>query len=235
MKASVLQHVPFESPRAFALVLQDAGYELDTRLVPSQGLPSGDEDALIIMGGPMSANDPDPWIADEIAYVAGAIGRGIPVVGVCLGSQLMARAVGGTVYPGPRPEIGLCDIQLTDAGMTDPCLEGFPHVLPLIQWHGQGIHIPDSCTLLASSHAYPVQAFRAAPRAYGLLFHLELDRDGLETLCREFPEDVASVHRSRESLLADALPHLPSLQRHAEGFLTRLLAGNREDGEELVS
>jgi GMP synthase-like glutamine amidotransferase len=232
MKAAVLQHVAFETPRAYGPALTEAGYHPRTWLVPQDGLPPGDEDALLILGGPMSVNDPDAWIAEEIQYIARAIDRGIPVVGVCLGSQLIARAVGGEVYPTDHPEIGLCAVTLTEAGLADPCLAGFPASLPLIQWHGQGIRVPDSCTVLASSDAFPVQAFRAAPRVYGLLFHLELDRAGLETLCRECPDDIAASGKSADALLADALPHLPALQQLARSFLGRVLEGthSREAG-----
>src|SRR3990167_8989867 len=96
MRAVCLKHVPFEGPGAFAISLANHGYSLDYCLVPNDGLPPDPGDLLIIMGGPMSVNDPDPWIAEETAFIRSALLAGTPVIGVCLGSQFMAKALGAT-------------------------------------------------------------------------------------------------------------------------------------------
>ena len=113
-KAVCLQHVPFEGPGAFAASLAKRGVRIEHHLVPQDGLPSDAGDLLIVMGGPMSVNDPDPWIAEETAFIKSALLAGQPVVGVCLGSQFMAKALGATVRSGKALEIGMTPVRLTD-------------------------------------------------------------------------------------------------------------------------
>ena len=223
--AVVLQHVAFEGPGAYARALLESGFDVHSWFVPSQGLPDGDEDALLVMGGPMSVHDPLPWIAGEIAYIRHAIQREIPVLGVCLGSQLMACAVGGSVYPGDHAEIGLGEIETTDDGKRDPCFRVFPESMTLIEWHGEGIFVPDACTILAQSDSYPVQAFRTGKRAYGLVFHLELEETDLATLCRECPRDVLTSGQKAVEIVAEARPYIPGLQGLAQSFLKCMLQG----------
>ena len=104
-------------------------------------------------------------------------------------------------------------------GKSDPCFGLFPETLKLIEWHGEGILVPDSCSVLAKSDWYPVQAFRAAERAYGLLFHQELDEVAFATLCKKCPRDVRTSGRLAIELIADARPHLAGIQSLAQSFL----------------
>ena len=97
MRAVCLKHVPFEGPGALATALTARGVSLDPYLVPKDGLPKDAGELLIVMGGPMSVNDLDPWIAEETAFIRSALLAGKPVIGVCLGSQFMAKALGATV------------------------------------------------------------------------------------------------------------------------------------------
>jgi GMP synthase-like glutamine amidotransferase len=115
-KAVCLQHVPFEGPGAFAMSLAKRGVRIEHHLVPENGLPNETGDLLIVMGGPMSVNDPDPWIAEETAFIRTALFAGQPVIGVCLGSQFMAKALGATVRSGKALEIGMTPVRLTDEG-----------------------------------------------------------------------------------------------------------------------
>ena len=121
MRAICLQHVSFEDPGAFASALMKYGISIERHLVPKNGLPHQDSsDLLIVMGGPMSVNDPDPWIAEETAFIRSALQANKPVIGVCLGSQFMAKALGATVRPGRAVEIGMTQVHLTDEGRQDP-------------------------------------------------------------------------------------------------------------------
>jgi GMP synthase-like glutamine amidotransferase len=113
MHAVCLQHVLFEGPGAFATALSNRGVSLERYLVPKDGLPKDPGDLLIVMGGPMSVNDPEPWIVEETAFIRSALLAGKPVIGVCLGSQFMAKALGAIVRPGKALEIGMTSIRLT--------------------------------------------------------------------------------------------------------------------------
>ncbi len=210
--------MPFEGPGRFGRRLEERGVHVECRLVPRDGLPAARPDALLVMGGPMSANDEDEWIRREIDLIRDVAQNGGRVLGICLGSQLLARAFGGRVYRGDIFEAGPESIALTEAGRQDPVLSVLPRELAVLEWHGEGIELPAEAPCLAANPAYPVQAFRAAPRAIGLLFHLEIERDGLEALCRECPRDLARAGVSREEVLAAWDPIHTGLHAYAEAL-----------------
>ena len=126
----------------------------------------------------MGANDGAavPWIDDEITYLRSALASNVPVWGVCLGAQLLAAALNAKVYSGEAPEVGVCDVELTDAAAADPVWGDVPASFPTLQWHGDTFDLPAGATLLASSPAYPNQLFRHG-RSYGVQFHLEAGPD----------------------------------------------------------
>jgi GMP synthase-like glutamine amidotransferase len=222
-KAVCLQHVPFEGPGTFGPVLQDMGFELDSYLVPEQELPQDPGDMLLVMGGPMSVNDPLPWLKGELDFIQQSVRAGVPYLGICLGSQLLAKAMGGRVTPGPIPEIGPGDVQLTRAGREDLLLNSLPETLGVLQWHGEGIQAPPGAVILADSAHYPTQAFRVGKYAYGLLFHLEMNPVSLEAICKNCPEDLARVNKSVEELCSDAGPYFETWANGAETIIRRLV------------
>ncbi len=219
-QALCLQHVPFEGPGAFRQALENRHYQVETLLVPQDDLPATPPDFLLVMGGPMSVNDPDPWIEKELRFIRHAIEAGIPVLGVCLGSQFMAKALGGEVRPGPRLEIG--PVPVTRTVEEDAVFGTCPRDLTVFQWHGEGLTLPPGAYALVSSEFYPVQAFRYGDRAYGLLFHLELEIDGVKALCRECAIDVQRAHTTTEALLASAEHVLPECHRLADRLIAHL-------------
>lgn len=223
MRAVCLEHISFEGPGIFATALASRGVTLDRHLVPRNGLPKDAGDLLIVMGGPMSVNDPDPWIAEETAFIHATLRSGQPMVGVCLGSQFMAKALGARVRPGPAPEIGNTSVRLTDEGKRDAVFGGFPDRLSVFEWHGERFDLPKDCTWLAESDAAPVQAFRYGDRAYGLLFHLEIDLPGIEALCRECPHDLARAGRTAHQVTIGALAHLWLSHQIADRLIDHLL------------
>ena len=223
-QALCLQHVPFEGPGAFREALESRHYQLETLLAPKQDLPCTLPDFLLVMGGPMSVNDSDPWIEKELLFIRRAIEAGIPVLGVCLGSQFMAKALGGQVRPGPRLEIGPTPVTRTVEEDADPVFGTFPREFTVFQWHGEGLTLPPGACVLASSEFYPVQAFRYGNRAYGLLFHLELEIDGIAALCRECATDVRRAQTTTEALLASAETLLPESHRLANRLIGHLVA-----------
>ncbi|MDX6287857.1 MAG: hypothetical protein QOG53_3342 [Frankiales bacterium] len=139
---------------------------------------AGDADALIVLGGPMGANDDDtvPWLKDVKVLVADAVERGTAVLGICLGAQLLAVATGGVVAPGKHgPELGLGELALCDGAADDALLRGMVLDPDTVQWHWDHIErLPRDATLLASSPAYTNQAFRLGARAWGFQFHPEV-------------------------------------------------------------
>ncbi len=220
--ATCLQHVPFEGPGMFRQSLETRGYTVQTTLVPSEGLPAAPGDFLLIMGGPMSVNDSEPWIAEEMAFVQAALLTDIPILGICFGSQLLALAVGGSIAPGPTFEIGMVNVSLTDEGHADSVFSQLPPTFQVIQWHGEGITLPSEIKALVSSPDFPVQAFRVRERCYGLLFHPEIEMSGLQNLCEECPEDLKKGGLSPEIIQSQAHPYLPRLHQFAD-LLTNYL------------
>lgn len=223
MRAVCLKHVPFEGPGAFATHLYARGIPLERYLVPKDGLPKEAGDLLIIMGGPMSVNDPDPWIARETAFIRQAVEAGTSVLGICLGSQLMAKALGAAVRPGHALELGMTSISLTAEGRQDPVFGSLPETFEAFEWHGEVFDLPQGAVPLAGSPIAPLQAFRYGPRAYGLLFHLEMDEPGMIALCRECASDLTRANMPAARLMERARPQLPRLHDWAGRLLTHLL------------
>jgi GMP synthase-like glutamine amidotransferase len=227
MRAVCLQHVPFEGPGAFAASLAKRGITLDQRLVPKDGLPKDSGDLLIVMGGPMSVNDPDPWIVDETAFILSAMLAGKPVIGICLGSQFMAKALGSTIRPGKTLEIGMTQVRLTPGAKQDPVFSMLPDSFDVFEWHGEVFDLPNDCVPLAGSEVAPLQAFRYGAHAYGLLFHLEMEETGIDNLCRECAPDLMKARLSAQQVKTTALPRLPQLHHMADRLVTHLLGSAR--------
>ncbi len=223
MRAVCLTHVPFEGPGAFATALTARGVSLERHLVPRDGLPKDAGDLLIVMGGPMSVNDSDTWIAKETAFIRSIILSGKPVIGVCLGSQFMAKSLGATVRSGKALEIGMTPIRLTNEGKSDPVFGGCPETFEVFEWHGEIFDLPNDCVPLAGSEIAPLQAFRYGVHAYGLLFHLEMEQTGIDTLCSECAPDLAKAGLVAHTVRSIALPHLPQLHQVADRLVAHLL------------
>jgi GMP synthase-like glutamine amidotransferase len=224
MRAVCLKHVPFEGPGAFATALTERGVSLESVLVPQDGLPKDSGDLLIVMGGPMSVNDPDSWIAKEMEFIRSAILTGKPVIGVCLGSQFMAKALGATIRPGKALEIGMTQIKLTSQAKQDPVFRTLPGSFDVFEWHGEVFDLPNDSVPLAGSDIAPLQAFRYGTRAYGLLFHLEMEEKGFESLCRECAPDLTKAGLAAQQVKTTALPHLPQLHLIADRLIGHLLS-----------
>jgi GMP synthase-like glutamine amidotransferase len=149
--------------------------------VPSSGEAPPDFDALIIFGGSMHVdqNDEHPWLDPEKQFIRDALGRGVPILGVCLGSQLLAEAAGATPYRIDEPEIGWYDIEITEAGAADPVVGPLAPSVELFEWHHYAAPLPPGAVELARTPLC-VQAFRIEGKlAWGLQFHAEVTRENL--------------------------------------------------------
>ena len=230
----VLQHIACEPPAAFEDELRSRGLDV-ARVELDEGDPLPDWrdfPAIVVMGGPMGAYDEQdhPWLAREKRLLREAVDADVPVWGVCLGAQLLASALGARVYRGDQPEVGVLAVQLTAAAAQDPVFGEAPSSFPSLQWHGDTFELPDGATLLASSPAYPHQAFRLG-RSYGLQFHLEVPLE-LATEWGEVPAYAQSLESTLgrgalDRLLADVADHagetVPLARRLFGAWLERVV------------
>ena len=133
------------------------------------------------------------WLRDEHQLLREAIALDLPTLGVCLGSQLIAKAAGARVGPGPGKEVGWYSLMLTPEGKRDPLFSGFPETFDAFEWHGDVFDLPPGGLLLASSERYPTQAFRVGHRVYGLLFHLEVTASMVRKMLEAFGDELARL------------------------------------------
>jgi GMP synthase-like glutamine amidotransferase len=209
MRAHVLQHVPFEGLGSIEPWLKAAGYEVTTtKFFAESNLPEPSQvDLLIVLGGPMSVNDGNryPWLAEEERFVRRTIEAGRAVLGICLGAQLIAHAMGSAVYANSQKEIGWFAV----AGITRPGVEcfSFPPAALVFHWHGETFDLPAGAMHLARSAACENQAFQLGRSVIGLQFHLETTPAsvrGLVEHCRE--ELVEGEYIQTEASLVAAGP-----------------------------
>jgi GMP synthase (glutamine-hydrolysing) len=179
-KILVFQHVPYEPLGTLDPLLKNAGFRI--RYVNFGRHPDARPSldgyvALIILGGPMNADDVDayPHLATELAIIEEALKRDISILGICLGAQLLAKTLGGKIMAGAGREIGWHGVDVTATGRDDPVLGAFGDYREVFQWHDDVIDLPPDVEHLASSAICPAQAFRYGEHAYGLQFHLEAD------------------------------------------------------------
>jgi GMP synthase (glutamine-hydrolysing) len=187
-------------------VLVGAGVETRVlRLDRGDDFPAPDGlGGLVIMGGAMGVHDGDefPWLETERRWIAEAVRSDVPVLGVCLGAQQLAAALGASVTTGPAPEIGVGEVELTAEGRADPVLGPEGERLRVIHWHGDTFEIPAGAVHLASGDRYSNQAFRHGPLVYGLQFHIEVDDAMAEAWAPELPPGVSLGTEERRAVEA---------------------------------
>ena len=187
MRVLAFRHVPFEGLGLIAPALAARHIEVDYADLYQTGAATPDigrYDGLIFMGGPMSVNDDLPFVHQELAFIRQAVARRQPVLGICLGAQLIARAMGATVRRNSAKEIGWYGVQFTPAAEADRLFGGLSRET-IFHWHGETFDLPPGAELLASSDLCRNQAFRAAEHVYGLQFHLEVTPEMIADWCMQ--------------------------------------------------
>jgi GMP synthase-like glutamine amidotransferase len=206
-KIDCFMHVPFEGPGVIADWAEEKGHQIHyTRLYNGEALPDASAlDMAIVMGGPMNVFDfhIHPWMEDEIEWVRNFIHAGKPLLGICLGAQIIASALGEEVYPGEHKEIGWHNVQFLPSLGDFKICKDLPISRKVFHWHGDTFNIPEGATRIAGSHAFPNQGFIYAKRVVALQFHLEVSSDlvrGLVDNCRDELVDGTHIQSEKEIL-----------------------------------
>lgn len=213
-RALIVRHVPREGAAGYLQPIEAAGYHIDRIDVASPdfaGVDLCDPDLLIMMGGPMGVYEADlhPWIPLQLAKLAQRLERDRPTLGVCLGSQMIAAALGARVYPGGHMELGFAPVSVNRAGANSPLC----HVdgVPLLHWHSDTFDLPDNVDLLASTDRYAHQAFRRGDNVLALQFHAEMGEDPrFEDWLTHFWSDLDVAGQCSVALRRDHDDHGPA-------------------------
>lgn len=210
MSVLILKNFPAEGPGTIQDFLDARSISYTIVDLQSEPFPDASGfDTLVMLGGPMSVNDADrlPYLAREIRLAADFMREGRRVFGVCLGAQIMAKALGSKIYPGPAKEVGWFDIELTGDGLSDPLMQKLalhPRMGDILKkfkvfhWHGETFDIPRGAERLARSDLYPNQAFRFR-NAYAFQFHIEVRREMIMAWLKDEPVDLQLLQCETES------------------------------------
>ncbi len=225
LRLHVLEHVPFEGPGHIAPWARARGHEIRTsRLYAQDPLPPVEAfDWLVIMGGPMNIYEDVryPWLAGERRFIQAAVASGKKILGICLGAQLLADALGSRVYKGAFKEIGWHPVRLTSSASESRLFQAFPSSFHAFHWHGDTFHVPGGAVHIARSAACESQAFVYEDRIVGLQFHLESTEESVEALLRHCGEELTEgPYMQDEAVIRKLTPKLcPEAQCLLEGLL----------------
>lgn len=196
MEALVVQNVEIEGPGFLRGEMERAGWSLDIRVMdrPGEDLPGAlsGYNALIILGGPMNVYEEEsyPYLRDVDLLIKEAVKKGLPVLGICLGGQLIAKSLGAPVTRNPVREIGWYKLRLTPEGLRSPLFTGLPEEFPVFQWHGDTFTLPDGATHLATTTGCANQAFSYGGNVFALQFHLEVTSEIINTWADDYADEL---------------------------------------------
>ena len=217
-KVLVLQHTPPENLGTIADALERG--KVSPRYVHAflnEPVPKSLEEfgGLVVMGGPLGVQDRDryPFLKEELKLIERALKEKKPVLGVCLGSQLLAHALGAPIRRAERKEIGWHLVHLKEEGQADPLFAGVESSFFAYHWHGDIFDLPKGAIPLASSELTAHQAFRYGPSAYGFLFHLEITENIIREMIRTFSDELQEENIDGGWLLEKGEEHLAPLER----------------------
>ncbi len=232
----VLQHVESEGLGIINKAVKQSGIQTDfIRIFKNDRIPKSLEgyNGIIILGGPMGVYEEDiyPFIKDEIALIKNVIRDDSPILGICLGAQMLAKAVGADVYKGKKKEIGWYKIKLSDEGKRDSLFIGLPDEFTVFQWHGDTFDlgtdlksVPGKC--LAFSELFPNQIIKVGKNAYGLQFHLEVTEDMIKNWIDVNDRELASVksYINPKNILKDTPGNIETIHRYGEAVFSRFFS-----------
>jgi GMP synthase (glutamine-hydrolysing) len=214
---TLLQHIHCETPGIISECLQSA--DIDPRCIRTfegDPIPSNldGQAGLIVMGGPMSVYDHDqfPFLLQEQRLIEAALKNDKPVLGVCLGSQLLAATLGAEVKGGAQKEIGWHPITLTQGAASDALWKDLPQQFTAYHWHGDVFELPHEAVSLASSELTTCQGFRYGANAYGFLFHIEITEKIIQNMVEEFSAELEEENIAARSIIEKIGDFLPALQ-----------------------
>ncbi|MBB3348471.1 MULTISPECIES: glutamine amidotransferase [unclassified Sphingomonas] len=227
LTAVAIRHVAFEDLGHLDAPLRTAGFAI-RYVEAADGVAAVDPlapDLLVVLGGPMGVYETaeHPFLAEELALLRARLAAGRPTLGLCLGAQLIAAALGARVYPGSVKEIGYAPVTLTAEGAASP-LAALPAGQPVLHWHGDTFDLPAGATLLASTDLYRRQAFAVGRHALALQFHLEADR--IERWLEGHAAELRAERIDPAALARDAARHDAVLRDASEAVLTRWLSAS---------
>jgi len=201
MSVLIIKHIDIEGPGLieYCLKQEKLPYQI-LNLKPRVRLPKLEEIThIVLLGGPMNVYEEDryPFLRDEDLFIKEAIQRGKAILGICLGAQLIAKALGAKVSKAPAKEIGWYDVSLTEIGSQDPLFSNLPKTFSVFQWHEDTFEIPKGGKLIVTSSPVPHQAFRYGEKVYGLQFHLEVTEEMIGEWVETYEEEFKGLHPSQ--------------------------------------
>jgi len=230
MRAHYLQHVPFEGLGSIETWLQNAGYEISgTQFFDFKALPEiEDIDLLIVMGGPMSVNDllEYPWLVIEKKFIKSVVKAGKPVLGICLGAQLIANSMGGKVFPNSVKEIGWFPVQAIKPNSNS--VFQFPEEIDVFHWHGETFTLPEGAVQIAESKGCRNQAFQIGSNVIGLQFHLETTLISVQEIVENCRDELVEGQciQSEVEILSATQERYTSINRLMGNILEYLYVNN---------
>jgi GMP synthase-like glutamine amidotransferase len=227
-KVLIIQQVAHEGAGRLGDEIKDSGIDFQIiRAFDGQDIPRELEEdaALIVLGGPMGVSDESeyPFLKDELLLIESALKANAPVLGICLGAQLLARAAGARVYSGGAKEIGWYPLYINEEGRKDKLFDGLPSTVNVFQWHGDTFDVPTDGANLASSDLFPNQLIRVGERSYGLQFHLEVTGEMVSEWLKVNQEELNGLKGVIDpgKILTETLAMTPKLEEMGQSVFSK--------------
>ncbi len=230
MNVLLIKHIEIEGPGLIEYCLRHGNipYQILNLETEIHFPKLNDLTHIVLLGGPMNVYEEDryPFLREEGLFIKEAIQRGKSILGICLGAQLIAKALGAKVFKAPMKEIGWYDVSLTKIGSKDSLFSTFPNTFPVFQWHQDTFELPRGGKLIATSPSVPHQAFRYGEKVFGLQFHLEVTEEMIQEWMRTYEEELKGYQPplfSKLKILTDTDMQIETYTRRGMKFLRDFL------------